>query len=101
LAFLGLPKDPLHRVDTLSGGERTRLSLARLSVTQAQVMVLDEPTNHLDLEAIEALEKLLLEYEGTVIFASHDSRLVQKVASRALWVEGGTLEERQNLEQAP
>ena len=98
LAFLGLPRDPLHRVDALSGGERTRLSLARLSVTQAQVMVLDEPTNHLDVEAIEALEKLLLEYEGTVIFASHDARLVQKVASRALWIEGGTLEERQKLE---
>jgi len=42
---------------------------------------------------------LLLKYEGTVIFASHDARLVQKVASRALWIEGGTLEERQDLEQ--
>ena len=73
LAFLGLPKDPLHRVDALSGGERTRLSLARPSVTQAQVMVLDEPTNHLDVEAIEVLENLLLKYEGTVIFASHDA----------------------------
>lgn len=98
LAFLGLPKDPLHRVEALSGGERTRLSLARLSVTQAQVMVLDEPTNHLDLEAIEALEGLLLGYEGTVIFASHDSRLVEKVASRALWVEGGKVVERSRVD---
>ena len=93
LAFLGLPKDLGHRVSELSGGERTRLSLARLSITPAQLMVLDEPTNHLDLEATLALEKLLLEYTGTVIFASHDARLVQTVATRVIRVQNNRLEE--------
>ncbi len=49
--------------------------------------------------SLEALEKLLLEYEGTVIFASHDARLVQKVASRAVWVKGGKVEEKETLER--
>lgn len=81
LANLGLPKDPLH---LLSGGEGTRLSLARLSVTRAHLLVLDEPTNHLDIHAIEALEDLLVNYPGTVLFASHDRRLVARVATRRL-----------------
>ncbi|MDQ3396164.1 MAG: ATP-binding cassette domain-containing protein [Deinococcota bacterium] len=84
LANLGLPKDPLHLVRSLSGGERTRLSLARLSVTRAHLLVLDEPTNHLDIHAIEALEDLLVNYPGTVLFASHDRRLVARVATRRL-----------------
>jgi ATPase subunit of ABC transporter with duplicated ATPase domains len=84
LASLGLPKDPTRAVKTLSGGQRTRLSLARLSVTKAHLLILDEPTNNLDIDAIRALEKLLLEFGGTIIFASHDRRLLENIASKTL-----------------
>jgi ATPase subunit of ABC transporter with duplicated ATPase domains len=84
LASLGLPKDPTRAITTLSGGQRTRLSLARLSVTKAHLLILDEPTNNLDIDAIQALEKLLLEFPGTIIFASHDRRLLENVSSKTL-----------------
>lgn len=71
----------------LSGGQRTRLSLARLSVTRAQVLVLDEPTNHLDIRMIEALESLLVHFPGTVLLASHDRTLIERVATR-VWEVG-------------
>lgn len=82
-AQVGLP-GPGFALADLSGGQRTRLSLARLSVTRAQVLVLDEPTNHLDIRMIEALESLLQTFPGTVLMASHDRRLVQQVAT-SLW----------------
>jgi ATP-binding cassette subfamily F protein 3 len=84
LGRLGLPNDPSFRVAALSGGQRTRLSLARLSITRASLLVLDEPTNHLDIRMVEALEKLLSAYTGAVLLASHDRRLVQAVADRTL-----------------
>jgi ATPase subunit of ABC transporter with duplicated ATPase domains len=84
LASLGLPKDPTRAIATLSGGQRTRLSLARLSVTKAHLLILDEPTNNLDIDAIQALEKLLLEFSGTILFASHDRKLLENVASKTL-----------------
>ena len=92
-AALGLPSDPGTPVAALSGGQRTRLSLARLSVTRAQLLLLDEPTNHLDLKAIRALEEVLLAFSGTLLLASHDRRLVERVVTRRLWVEGGTVTE--------
>ena len=84
LARLGLPNDPRFRVADLSGGQRTRLALARLSVTRAPLLVLDEPTNHLDIRMVEALEELLVNFPGTILMASHDRRLVQAVATRTL-----------------
>ncbi|SMB96968.1 ABC-F family ATP-binding cassette domain-containing protein [Deinococcus hopiensis] len=81
-AQLGVPGGPGGLVAHLSGGQRTRLTLARLSVTRAQVLILDEPTNHLDLPAIEALETLLLTFPGTLLLASHDRALVERVATR-------------------
>jgi ATPase subunit of ABC transporter with duplicated ATPase domains len=89
LASLGLPAEPSRPLTALSGGQRTRLALARLSVTRAQLLLLDEPTNNLDLDAIEALEQLLANYPGTVLFASHDRRLVEAVATRRLHVQDG------------
>ena len=89
LAGLGLPKEPSRPITSLSGGQRTRLSLARLSVTSAHFLVLDEPTNNLDVDAIEALEKLLLDYPGTVLFASHDRRLIETVSTRTLELRDG------------
>lgn len=98
LARLGLPRNLEFRVKDLSGGQRTRLSLARLSLTAAQLLILDEPTNHLDHAAIESLQGVLQAFEGTVIFASHDRQLVGEVASRYWWVEGGELRDVTALE---
>jgi ATPase subunit of ABC transporter with duplicated ATPase domains len=86
-ASVGLEGGPSQRVDTLSGGQLTRLSFARLSVVRAQLLLLDEPTNHLDVRAIEALEALLLRFPGTLILASHDRRLMGAVATRTLELE--------------
>jgi ATPase subunit of ABC transporter with duplicated ATPase domains len=94
LASLGLPKDPTRAITTLSGGQRTRLSLARLSVTKAHLLILDEPTNNLDIDAIQALEKLLLEFNGTILFASHDRRLLENVATKTLEIPSLKLEVR-------
>lgn len=88
LARMGLPTDPSAPVATLSGGQRTRLALARLSVTRSPLLVLDEPTNHLDVRMVEALERLLVAYPGAVLLASHDRRLVGAVAERALRLDG-------------
>ena len=87
-ASVGLSEGPSQQIETLSGGQLTRLSFARLSVVRAQLLLLDEPTNHLDLRAIEALESLLLRFPGTVIFASHDRRLVERAATRRLELGG-------------
>ncbi|PNY82854.1 ABC transporter ATP-binding protein [Deinococcus koreensis] len=94
-AGLGLPGGPAFALAGLSGGQRTRLSLARLKVTRAQVLVLDEPTNHLDIRAIEALEALLLAFPGTVLLASHDRALVGRVATRIWRVAGGGVVEKE------
>jgi len=72
------------KVGSLSGGEAARLVFARLGITEPNVMLLDEPTNHLDLEAIEALVKALREFDGTLIFVSHDRWFVAQLANRIL-----------------
>jgi ATPase subunit of ABC transporter with duplicated ATPase domains len=69
---------------SLSGGEAARLVFCKLSVTKPNVLILDEPTNHLDLEAIEALVEGLREYDGTLIFVSHDRWFVSQLADRVL-----------------
>jgi ABC-type multidrug transport system ATPase subunit len=76
--------DVTKSVDQLSGGEAARLIFARIAVEQPNVMVLDEPTNHLDLEAIEALVDALGEYDGTLVFVSHDRWFVSRLATRIL-----------------
>ena len=88
-AQVGLPPDPGFRVADLSGGQRTRLTLARLGVTRAGLLVLDEPTNHLDVTAIEALEGLLHDFPGTLLLATHDRRLRERVATRVWEVGSG------------
>ncbi len=75
------------KVGVLSGGERRRLSLARLVATGANLLVLDEPTNHLDVESREALEDALNAYDGTILFVSHDRALIDGVATETLALE--------------
>jgi ATPase subunit of ABC transporter with duplicated ATPase domains len=85
LGALGLRRDlPRRPIGTLSVGERTRVELASLLLKGANVLLLDEPTNHLDLPSREALEAALQEYEGAVIFVSHDRRFVDAFADRLI-----------------
>ena len=89
LARLLLPGDDVFKkVGVLSGGERIKVSFAKLLVSKTNVLLLDEPTNYLDMQSIEALENVLKEYEGTVLFVSHDRAFVRAVADRLL-VTGG------------
>src|SRR6478672_6738301 len=78
-----------QRVGSLSGGERNRTALARLSASDANVLILDEPTNHLDLWARGALEQALGEFDGSVLFVSHDRYFLNQVATKLLIVEPG------------
>ena len=71
-------------VSVLSGGERVRLAFARILVSNANVLILDEPTNYLDIPSIEAVQSLLSEYEGTMLFTSHDSAFVRSIATDAV-----------------
>ena len=76
--------DALRKVGTLSGGEAARLVFSRLALERPNVLVLDEPTNHLDMEAIEALVEGLDDFEGTLLFVSHDRWFVEQLATRIL-----------------
>jgi ABC-type multidrug transport system ATPase subunit len=76
--------DALATPDTLSGGESARLLFCRLMVEQPNVLILDEPTNHLDIEATEALSLALKQFEGTVLFVSHDRWFVSELATRVV-----------------
>jgi len=87
--FLFQGEDVYKPVSVLSGGERSRLALARLLVTGPNVLVLDEPTTHLDIPSREAMEIVLQEYDGTLIFVSHDRLFVSLLADQLLVLEGG------------
>jgi len=87
-------------VADLSGGEKQRLSLARMTRAEYDVLCVDEPTNHLDVAGTEGLEQALKEFPGTVILITHDRQLVEQVADRVLWVENSTVRTfDQGLEQ--
>ncbi len=76
-------------VDNLSGGERRRVALCRLLLSRPDLLLLDEPTNHLDAESVAWMERHLAEYEGTVVFITHDRYFLDKVAGWILELEGG------------
>jgi ATP-binding cassette, subfamily F, member 3 len=90
-AFLFSGEDVFKKVASLSGGERNRLSLAEIVVSDANLLLLDEPTNNLDIPALEALEEALLEYHGTMLFISHDRYFLRKLATRIVELEGKKL----------
>ncbi len=88
-AFLFTGDDVFKPVSALSGGERGRLSLAKLILSPCNFLILDEPTNHLDMVSKEILEQALTSYTGTVLYVSHDRYFVNKTATRILELTGG------------
>lgn len=82
--FLFSGEDVLKKIGSLSGGEKSRVALAKLMLQQANVLLLDEPTNHLDLYSKEILESALQQYEGTILFISHDRYFLNKMADSIL-----------------
>ena len=92
-AFLFTGEDAFKQISSLSGGERARMSLAKLMLSGANFLLLDEPTNHLDIESREILEDALNEYTGTVLFVSHDRYFITRTATRILELDGRTLTE--------
>ncbi|MFM9276406.1 ABC-F family ATP-binding cassette domain-containing protein [Paenibacillus jiagnxiensis] len=83
-SFLFSGEDVLKKISALSGGEKARVSLAKLMLREANVLILDEPTNHLDLFSREVLESALVDYEGTLLFISHDRYFLNKMAERVI-----------------
>lgn len=92
LMGLGFQKDEFTKsVDTLSGGQKTRVALGKLLITKPEFIILDEPTNHLDLSSIMWLENYLLNYKGTVLIVSHDRYFLDKIVNRVFELENGKL----------
>lgn len=108
LAHLLFSEDMLKiKVRDLSGGERVKLGLAKLLLSDANVLLLDEPTNYLDLNSRIAVEKVLVEYEGSILFVSHDKNFVATIADQLIIMEenrtfffDGRLEEYMDIIQA-
>ena len=88
-AFLFTSDDVFKEVNVLSGGEKVRLTLAKLMLKKANFLILDEPTNHLDIVSKEALENSLKDYDGTILFVSHDRYFIKEIATSVLLLEDG------------
>ena len=82
--FLFSGEDVMKKMGQLSGGEKVRLSLCKMLQTRPNLLILDEPTNHMDIIGKEALEQMLNEYEGTVLFVSHDRYFISRIATQIL-----------------
>ena len=91
-AFLFTSDEVFKDVCVLSGGEKVRLSLAKLMMKKANFLILDEPTNNLDIISKEALEDALKEFEGTILFVSHDRYFIKEIATSVLLIENGKVE---------
>ena len=88
--FLFSGDDVFNKIATLSGGEKSRVALAKIIYECPTILALDEPTNHLDIASREALEAALADYPGTILFVTHDRYLAQKLATHLLYIENQT-----------
>ena len=91
-AFMFSGDDVFKTISMLSGGERVRLALCKLFMKKPNFLILDEPTNHLDIVGKETLEDILSDYEGTIIFVSHDRYFIKKVADKILYFDKENVE---------
>ena len=89
--FLFSGEDVFKPIGTLSGGERSRVALAKLTLQGSNFLILDEPTNHLDLPSRQFLEEILAEFEGTLLFVSHDRYFIDRLATKVWVIEDGVL----------
>lgn len=95
LARLGIRREDVYKkIGILSGGERCKVSLATLICRRCPVLLLDEPTNYLDIYVLEALEDMLSEFDGTLVFVSHDRYFREKIATREVIVKDNKIEEK-------
>ena len=92
-AFLFTADDVFKKIKTLSGGEKGRVSLAKLMLSEANLLILDEPTNHLDISSKEILENAINNYTGTVLYVSHDRYFINRTADRIYDLHNGNLTE--------
>ncbi|AFG34812.1 ATPase component of ABC transporters with duplicated ATPase domain [Fervidobacterium pennivorans DSM 9078] len=92
-------EDVFKPISTLSGGERQILALSKVLLQKPNVLILDEPTNHMDLQTVEALEKALKEYQGSVILVSHDLELLKNTCNRFLVIDNKQLFEVRDFEE--
>jgi ATP-binding cassette, subfamily F, member 3 len=87
-AFLFQGEDAFKPVAALSGGEKSRLALAKLLLDPPNFLLMDEPTTHLDIQSVEVLVAALRQYDGTMVFVSHDLYLIQQLATSVLYLDG-------------
>ncbi|SFL15387.1 ATP-binding cassette, subfamily F, member 3 [Lachnospiraceae bacterium KH1T2] len=91
LKGLGFSEDDFHkRINTLSGGQKTRVALGKLLLSKPDIIMLDEPTNHLDMASIEWLETFLKNYQGAVLIVAHDRYFLDKIVTKVVEIEGGS-----------
>jgi ATP-binding cassette subfamily F protein 3 len=92
-SFLFQGDDVFKKIKVLSGGEKSRVALAKTLIGQANFLLLDEPTNHLDIQSVNVLVEALNGYDGSYIIVSHDRHFISKTANKIWWIEDGELME--------
>ena len=98
LGRLLFSKDDIDKsIKILSGGEKRRMLFGKLILQNPNIIILDEPTNHLDIESIESLNSALSQYEGTLIFASHDREFISSLATRIFELKNGKIIDHTNI----